>query len=85
MSWGSTAKEVEETSFFEEMPKLIKRFRGTFLFCLGCTGLMIAGTIAFPVFWRITDFVAIFPLAVVVASHFLLPVALNPALMMFTW
>lgn len=85
MSWGSTSKEVEETSFFEEMPKLFKRFKGTFFFCLSCIGLMVAGALVFPVFWRITDFVAIYPLAIVVSSHFLLPVALNPALMMFTW
>lgn len=31
--------------------------------------------------WRITDFVAILPLATVAISHFLLPLALNPDLM----
>lgn len=31
--------------------------------------------------WRITDFVAILPMATVVVSHFLLPLSLNPALM----
>jgi hypothetical protein len=46
---------------------------------------MIVGAVAFPLFWRIQDFVAIFPLCTVVVSHFMLPVALNPALMMFTW
>jgi hypothetical protein len=85
MTWGATAKEVEETSFFEEMPKLIKRFKGTFVFCFLSTGIMIAGAFGVPHFWRITDFVAIYPLCTVVVSHFLLPVALNPALMMFTW
>lgn len=35
--------------------------------------------------WRITDFVAILPMATVAASHFLLPLALNPALMTFSW
>jgi hypothetical protein len=85
MTWGATAKEVEETNFFQEMPKLLKRFRGTFIFCIFCIGLMVAGALALPVFWRITDFVAIYPLCTVVVSHFLLPIALNPALMMFTW
>lgn len=85
MTWGATAKEVEDTTFFEEMPRLLKRFKGTFIFCILCTGIMIAGALFVPVFWRITDFVAIYPLSTVVVSHFLLPVALNPALMMFTW
>jgi hypothetical protein len=85
MTWGATAKEVEDTTFFEEMPKLLKRFKGTFIFCILCTGMMIAGALFAPIFWRITDFVAIYPLCTVVVSHFLLPVALNPALMMFTW
>ena len=85
MSWGATSKEVEDTSFFEEMPKLIKRFRFTFLFCILCIGLMIAGATAFPYFWRITTVAAIYPLANMVAGHLLLPIALNPALMMFTW
>jgi hypothetical protein len=85
MTWGATAKEVENTYFFEEIPRLIKRFKCTFIFCIGCTGLMIAGAFAFPWNWRIDTFQAIYPLATVVVSHFFLPVALNPALMMFTW
>jgi hypothetical protein len=85
MSWSATAKEVENTSFFEEVPRLMKRFKFTFIFCIGCAGLMIAGATVFPWMWRIDDFAAIYPLATVVASHFFLPVALNPALMMFTW
>lgn len=35
--------------------------------------------------WRITDFVAILPMATVALSHLLLPVALNPALMEFSF
>lgn len=38
-----------------------------------------------PYHWRITDFVAILPMATVAGSHFLLPLALNPALMTFSW
>jgi hypothetical protein len=85
MSWGATAKEIENTSFFEELPRLLKRFKFTFLFCLVCTGGMVAAAIAVPWNWRITEFVAIFPLSTVIVGHFFLPIALNPALMMFTW
>lgn len=85
MTWGATAKEAEETTFFKEMPKLLKKFRFTFLFCFSMIGLMIAGVYFFPALWRINTLVAIYPLAVVVTGHLLLPVVLNPALMMFTW
>jgi hypothetical protein len=85
MSWGATSKEVESTTFFAEMPKLLKKFKFTFIICFITIGMIIAGATAFPLFWRITTFDAIYPLATVVGSHILLPVALNPALMMFTW
>lgn len=85
MTWGATAKEVENTTFFQELPRLIKRFKFTFVFTFACTGLMIAGALAFPVFWRIDTFQAIYPLCTIVVSHFLLPVALNPGLMTFTF
>lgn len=85
MSWGATAKEVENVTFFEELPRLLKRFKWTFLFCFACTAGMICGALVVPWNWRITEFTAIFPLCTVVFGHFFLPIALNPALMMFTW
>lgn len=49
-------------------------------------GMVILAVAPFvPVGWRITDFVAILPMATVAASHLLLPLALNPALMTFSW
>jgi hypothetical protein len=85
MSWGATAKEVEDTTFFKEMPKLLKKFRITFVFCILMIGLMVAGVYVFPAFWQINTLAAIYPLANLVTGHMLLPVVLNPALMMFTW
>jgi hypothetical protein len=85
MSWGATAKEVEDTTFFKEMPKLLKKFRITFVFCILMIGLMVAGVYLFPALWQINTLVAIYPLAHLVTGHMLLPVVLNPALMMFTW
>jgi hypothetical protein len=85
MSWGATSKEVENTSFFEEIPKLLKRFKYTFLWCFSCAGGMIYLAIAAPFSWRISFFTAIWPLATILVSHFLLPIALNPSLMLFTW
>ena len=35
--------------------------------------------------WQIRDFTAIWPMGLVVAFHFLLPLVLNPGLMQFTF
>ncbi|KAI4212163.1 MAG: hypothetical protein LQ351_005032 [Letrouitia transgressa] len=85
MSWGATAKEVENTTFFEEIPKVLKKFKVTFAGCIAVAGLMIyLGTNA-PPSYSISFFTAIWPLATLVACHFFLPIALNPSLMLFTW
>lgn len=57
------------------------------IFSLSFITLMIILAVApfVPHDWRITDFVAILPMSTVAASHFLLPIALNPALMTFSW
>ena len=85
LEWGATAKEVSNTTFFAEVPKLLKKFKGTFIFCFLMAALMVGGAQFFPPLWRIDAFIAIFPLSNVVVSHFLLPIALNPSLMLFTW
>lgn len=85
MSWGATSKEVEDTSFFIELPMIARRFKFVFVFCIAMTALIICGVFAFPYLWRIDQLIAIFPLGCVVFSHFFLPVLLNPALMKFTW
>jgi len=85
MSWGATSKEAENTTFFAEIPKVLRKFKFTFIFCGGCTAMMIVLAVAAPPFWRITLFTAIFPLCTLIVGHFFLPVALNPGLMRFTW
>ncbi|KAI1206660.1 glycosyl transferase family group 2-domain-containing protein [Annulohypoxylon truncatum] len=87
MTWGATSKEAEFSNFFIEVPKVLKKFKFSMLFSL----LFIVGMVVIAVApivphnWRITDFVAILPMATVASSHFLLPLALNPALMTFSW
>ncbi|KAF2110810.1 glycosyl transferase family group 2-domain-containing protein [Lophiotrema nucula] len=86
MSWGATAKEVENVSFFEEIPRVIKRFKFTFIFSIAVAVMMvILSTKIVPDMWRITLLTAIYPLSCVIVSHFILPIALNPNLMLFTW
>ncbi|KAL7816161.1 glycosyltransferase [Trichoderma gracile] len=87
MTWGATSKEAEFSNFFIEVPKVLKKFKFSMLFSLiFIAGMIILAQAPFvPYDWRIKDFVAILPMATVAASHFLLPLALNPALMTFSW
>ena len=91
MSWGATSKEASDTSFFAEVPVILRKFRITFIW----TGTMMLGMVVMagigplgqlvPHDWRIGFFTAVWPLATVVGSHFLLPLVLNPGLMQFTF
>lgn len=85
MSWGSTSKEAEETNFFREIPKISKNFMGTLIFCTLIAAMMAVLARFGPLLWRINTFIAIFPLAIGISCHFLMPIALNPGLMKFTF
>lgn len=85
MSWGATSKEVENTTFFEEIPKLLKKFKFTFAFVIITTGGIIYLSTAAPPFWQINFFIAIFPIGTILFAHIALPIVLNPSLMLFTW
>jgi cellulose synthase/poly-beta-1,6-N-acetylglucosamine synthase-like glycosyltransferase len=87
MTWGATSKEAEFSNFFIEVPKVLKKFKFSMLFStIFIVGMIILAVAPFiPYSWHITDFVAILPMATVAASHLLLPLALNPALMTFSW
>ncbi|KAF7954180.1 hypothetical protein EAE96_005311 [Botrytis aclada] len=87
MTWGSTSKEAEFSNFFIEIPKVLKNFKYSMIFSLlGISCIIVLANAPFiPFDWRIQDFVAILPMATVTVSHLLLPIALNPALMTFSW
>ncbi|KAH8759019.1 hypothetical protein F5883DRAFT_648257 [Diaporthe sp. PMI_573] len=87
MTWGATSKEAEFSNFWIEVPRVIKKFRYSMIFSLTAIITMIIMAVApfVPYNWRITDFVAILPMSTVAVSHILLPIALNPALMTFSW
>ncbi|RKF78504.1 putative glycosyltransferase family 2 protein [Golovinomyces cichoracearum] len=87
MTWGATSKEAEFSNFFIEVPKVLRKFRFSIIFSLtGIIGMIILATAPFvPYDWQINNFVAILPMVTVTVSHFLLPLALNPALMTFSW
>lgn len=74
-----------DVCFHEELAKVLKKFKGTFIFCLGSTLIIILGYWVVPYQWQIQDFASIFPFAMLVVCHFLLPVVLNPSLIMLSW
>ncbi|KAF9532825.1 glycosyl transferase family group 2-domain-containing protein [Crepidotus variabilis] len=88
MTWGSTGKEVERSSFWIEVPRIWQGFKLTFTICFLCIAMMIIFTTnAVPFDWQIPgwEWALIIPLALVVGSHMLLPIVLNPWLMIFSY
>ncbi|KUI62661.1 Glucans biosynthesis glucosyltransferase H [Cytospora mali] len=85
MNWGATAKEVEAVVFHEEIVRILKKFTGTFVFCLLGAVMMVMLFWFVPYQWQVRDFASIFPFAMLVGCHFWLPVVLNPALMKLSW
>lgn len=87
MTWGATSKEAEWSNFFAEVPRVLRRFRWSMAFALfGIVAMIVLATATFiPQGWMINSFVAIVPMVTVTVSHLLLPIALNPALMTFTF
>ena len=85
MDWGATAKDMEVLPFFQELPKVMRRFRCSFVFCIVTSAGMIVCAYAVPFIWQIRTFTPIYPLSVVVGSHFFMPILLNPNLMRFSW
>ncbi|KAJ9611401.1 hypothetical protein H2200_004585 [Cladophialophora chaetospira] len=75
MSWGATSKEATDTSFFAEIPTILRKFRFTFLFCAVMTVAMVVlagvGPLGemVPYDWRNVSFTAIFPMALVVGEY----------------
>lgn len=87
MTWGATAKEVEFSNFFLEVPKVLKRFKIVFIYCIFLIVAMVVMAVApfIPWSYNIDHFIAIWPLAWMAAAHLLLPIALNPEMMTFSW
>jgi len=85
ITWGATNKEAVDTSFFQEIPLVIRRFKGTFLMCIAVTGMIVALAEFVPHEWCINFLTPIFPLSILTFCHLALPIALNPSLMLFTW
>ncbi|KAF9450256.1 hypothetical protein P691DRAFT_665693 [Macrolepiota fuliginosa MF-IS2] len=88
MTWGSTAKEVERSTFWIEVPRIWQRFKLSFIICFLCIAMMVIFTTnVVPFEWQIPGYqwALIIPLSLVVGCHILLPIVLNPWLMIFSY
>jgi hypothetical protein len=85
MEWGSTSKEVEDVSFFEALHHVARRFKWTFLFCVGMVTIMLVCAFAIQKDWQIRLLIACWPMGTLLINHALLPIVLNPQLMAFHW
>ena len=73
ITWGATKKEVERSNFWQEVPKIIKRFRVALIISFIMVFVMIIlTTSAVPIGWRIFgwDWAVIVPLAYVLPHSF---------------
>lgn len=75
MEWGATSKEVENSNFFKEVPKIFKSFKWMYLVCVPIVGGMIYLGLFAPHGWDINGFPIILPLATTLGSHMILPVS----------
>ncbi|BFZ64387.1 hypothetical protein YB2330_005530 [Saitoella coloradoensis] len=83
LSWGATAKELEASNFFKEVPKIARRFKWIYFWIAVGAAMMIYLAFFAPYKWRIDTVIVVLPLMWQLVFHALLPIVLNPSLMTF--
>ncbi|SGZ49829.1 CIC11C00000004022 [Sungouiella intermedia] len=85
LQWGATAKDIDDSNFFKELPKAIKNYKFMYILCIFLIAGMIVLAFFVPYAFQIRLLTCALPLGWSVASHFLSPIVLNPQLMTFAW
>ncbi|SPO28265.1 uncharacterized protein UTRI_04660_B [Ustilago trichophora] len=87
MSWGATIKDLEDSNFFIEVPAIFKRFWKVLLLSIACIAAVIIFQLpnVLPLQWQIQGFFIYWPLLLTAVLHILYPIALNPALLRFSF
>lgn len=78
MTWEMTKKEVENSNFFQEVPKIAREFMYMYMVMIPLAGGVIYAGCFAPIAWRITQPVAVVPMALMIICHCALPFVLNP-------
>ncbi|GAA5967341.1 hypothetical protein JCM11641_000517 [Rhodosporidiobolus odoratus] len=81
MQWGATQKEGSESTIFDELPAIFRKFRNAFIVCGVLVCFIIVMRFIPYMEYRIEDWVSIVPLAIVLAGHILYPFILSPVIM----
>ncbi|KAJ1022854.1 hypothetical protein NDA13_004904 [Ustilago tritici] len=87
MSWGATIKDLEDSNFFIEVPIILKRFWKTLILAIACIVAVIVFQLSnvLPLEWQIQGFFIFWSLLLTSILHILYPIALNPALLRFSF
>ncbi|GAA5824490.1 hypothetical protein JCM11251_000445 [Rhodosporidiobolus azoricus] len=84
ITWSATKKEVETPTIQEEFPVVLKRHWLTFLLSITIiVGVAVSSTSIVPIQWRVEAPTVLFPILWVACTHFLYPILLNPAVMLW--
>ncbi|CBQ71416.1 conserved hypothetical protein (fragment), partial [Sporisorium reilianum SRZ2] len=87
MMWGATNKDLADSNFFLEVPLIWKRFWKVIVLCTVTIAVVIIMQITaiVPLSWSIQGFFTYWPLLLTAVSHLIYPIALNPALLRFSF
>ncbi len=87
MTWGATIKDLNDSNFFIEVPIIFKKFWKILLISVFCIGAVIVFQLphVLPLQWQIEAFSIYWPLLLLATLHLLYPIALNPALLRFSF
>lgn len=83
--WGATAKDIDDSNFFKEVPKAMKNYRYMYVICILLVGMMVSLAFFVPYQFKIRMLIVALPLGWSVTCHFLAPIVLNAQLMTFAW
>lgn len=85
LQWGATAKSIDNSTFFKELPKALKNYKFVYIGAFLCLVMIIVMATAVPYAYKIDGLAPILPFAWLLACHTLSPILLNPQLMTFSW
>ena len=78
ISWSATAKTLDNSHFFKEIPMIWRRYKFYYLtWLIMIIAMIVIGTLV-PAAWRINDLLTILPMAYMLGCHVLTPAILNP-------
>ncbi|KAJ6560629.1 glycosyl transferase family group 2-domain-containing protein [Mycena vulgaris] len=86
MTWGSTVKEVKQSNFWIEVPRIWKNFRLSFIvYFTGISMMLLFTSSLVPFGWQIqANYALSIPVCLAIGCHIGLPIILNPWLMIIS-